>query len=282
MRAIGVALTLCCACNQVFGLKETMPIDAQRFDAPPDAPFTCPAPGTQPQFSGSLRQAIAKNCLSYTTSIAANRGVAFCVAPDGIYDGPIDEVPVQATLSPAIDADFPRITPEGDEIWVRHRGTATPSFAVYAYAADHQWTYVRDLMVGTVGTNDIITAPSKKIGGKRRFVEYVFQSFRLDEYEDDGAIATLVHSYNVQADLGIDFVAFPNLDADGLRLVFAGELQSSKMTQTLYMDRATIDAAFQAPTVLATAPVVYDPFLAADCSKLYTSGLGSIFYAPQL
>ena len=54
------------------------------------------------------------------------------------------------------------------------------------------------------------------------------------------------------------------------------------MTQTLYMDRASIDAPFSPPTVLATAPVVYDPFLASDCSKLYTSGLGSIFYAPQL
>lgn len=279
---MGVALTLCCACNQVFGLKETVPIDAQRFDAPPDAPFTCPAPGTQPQFSSLLHQAIAKNCLSYTTSIPMNRGVAFCVGPDGIYDGAIDEVPVMATLSPAIDADFPRITPEGDEIWVRHRGITPPSFAVYAYASVHQWTYVRDLAVPNVGADDVITAPSRKLGGKRRFLRYAFNGFKLEEYEDDGTTATLVRSYDLSSDLGLFFLQFPNLDADGLRLVFAGELQSAKDTQTLYTDRPSIDAGFPPPAVLATAPVVYDPFLAADCSKLYTSGLGSIFYAPQL
>ena len=76
MRGVGL-LALLAGCNQVFGLKETVPTDAQQFDAPPDAAFTCPPPGSQPAFAAILRQAVTKNCVSYTTSITANRAAAF-------------------------------------------------------------------------------------------------------------------------------------------------------------------------------------------------------------
>ena len=62
MRALAWVL-LGCGCNQVFGLRETQPIDAQQFDAAIDAPYACPPPGTQPAFAASLQQVIAKYCL---------------------------------------------------------------------------------------------------------------------------------------------------------------------------------------------------------------------------
>jgi hypothetical protein len=276
MRALAWVV-LGCGCNQVFGLNETV---AQQFDAPIDAPFTCPAAGTQPAFTTVLNQAIAKNCISYTTSVTADRAAAYCVDIDAIADGVVDGIPERATLTPADQVDWPRLSPEGDELWVRRR-TPTTSFAIYQYVSAHNWRKVRDLALGGVGQDDIITTPSKRIGGARRFVRYAFGEFRLYEYSDDGTTPTMIRTYDAQA-LGVYYVQFPNLDADGLRLVFVGQSSGSTFAQTFYADRASIDEPFTTATPLATAPVAYDPFLSADCGRLYTSGLGSIFFAQQL
>ena len=73
MRALACLLFVC-GCNQVFGLRETVAIDAQQFDAPLDAPYACPAIGLQPAFGKILHQSIPKNCVSYTTSRSTRTG----------------------------------------------------------------------------------------------------------------------------------------------------------------------------------------------------------------
>jgi len=278
---LGSALLLLCGCNQVFGLRETIANDAQLFDAPPDAPYACPAAGAQPQFSKVLQQSLAKNCISYTTSPTADRAVAYCLDLDAIADGPVDG-DLQLAEMPAPDKlDWPRLTPEGDETWARRRGS-TATFAVYRWESEHRWTHVRDLAISNTGRDDIITAPSRRVGGKRRFLRHAFSEFKVYEYEDDGTTTSVVRTYDIAGDLGVYFVQFPNLDADGLRLVFVGQAPTSNITQTFYADRARLADSFSSASALGTAPVAYDPFLTPDCSRLYTSGLGSIFYAPQL
>lgn len=286
MRAFGVLLVLVCRCNQIFGLKETQPLDAQQFDAPIDAPFACPAPGTPPQFSKILHQAIERNCQGYMTSPESQRAVAFCFDAGGLFggivDGEVDGVLQTSTLTPAGDFDWPRLTPEGNEIWVRDRGSPA-KFAVFQWQSDHQWTRVRDLMITGVARDDYITAPSRAVGGKRRFLRYAFSTFKLLEYEDDGATTSgPIRSYDVNIDLGSDFINLPNLDASGLRLVFVGETPGTTYSQTFYADRASLDVPFSKAMPLPTAPVAFDPFVTPDCSRIYTSGLGSIFYAQQL
>lgn len=279
MRALAW-LVLGCGCNQVFGLRESVPTDARQFDAPIDAPYACPPPGAQPAFGALLRQSIAKNCISYTTSTTANRAAAYCLDIDAIADGVIDGVPERATLTPPGAFDWPRLTPEGDELWVRRRdGSGT--FAIYRHAGEHQWTWVRDLALASTGVDDIITAPSRRVDGMRRFLHYAFSERTLYEYSDDGSTPTFLRVYDATA-LGVYFAQFPNLDADGLRLVFVGQAVDATLAQTFFADRARLDDPFVTATPLATAPVAYDPFLSADCSRLYTSGLGSIFYAQQL
>ncbi|HEX5060800.1 MAG TPA: hypothetical protein VFV99_15635 [Kofleriaceae bacterium] len=278
---MGWALLLLCGCNQVFGLRETIANDAQLFDAPIDAPFTCPDPAMQPQFSKILHQVITKNCQAYMTSPESNRAVAYCVDMDVVVDGVIDAEPQPATLTPVGQYDWPRLTPEGDEIWVRDR-RVPPTFAVFQWQSDHTWAHVRDLVIANVARDDYITAPSRKVGGKRRFVRLAFSEFKLYEYDDDGTTTTPIRSYNLQLDLGVDFASFPNLDASGLRLVFVGQTTGTSFTQTFYASRASIDDSFSPAKPLLAAPLAYDPFLTPDCSRLYTSGLGSIFYAQQL
>jgi hypothetical protein len=279
MRALACLLLLA-GCNQIFGLRETVAIDAQQFDAPIDAPYACPTTGLQPGFGKILHQSIAKNCISYTTSSATNRAAAYCFDPEGIADGPIDEVPEHATLTPSGTFDWPRLSPEGDELWLRKRGTGVAVFSIYQYASDHHWTWVRDLAIPNTSMDDVITAPSRRVGGVRRFLRYAFQQFKLIEYTDDGVTTTEIGSYDTQA-LGTLYMQFPNLDADGLRLVFVGQSPTATFAQTFYGDRAAITDPFVAAAPLATAPLAYDPFLTSDCSRLYTSGLGSIFYAQQ-
>jgi hypothetical protein len=53
-------------------------------------------------------------------------------------------------------------------------------------------------------------------------------------------------------------------------------------SRTLYSDRKAVSEVFSPASVLATAPVVLDPFLTSDCGRIYTSGLGSIFFAEQI
>jgi hypothetical protein len=276
-----VGLLLCLAgCNQVFGLSETVAIDAQQFDAPPDAAFRCPPAGTPPMFATILHQAVTKNCISYTTSLGANRAAAFCLDIEAISDGAIDEVPERSIFTPPNAFDMPRLTPEGDEMWVRRRASNAATFAVYRYGGDHQWTWVRDLSIPSSSRDDLITTPSRSVGGVRRFLRLAFSELRLYEYTDDGATATLIRSYDASA-LAVTFISFPNLDADGQRLVFVGAELGSTKARTFYADRASLDVAFSPATVLVTAPVTSDPFLTEDCARLYTNGLGSIFYARQ-
>lgn len=279
MGAILWLLALCCGCNEVFGLRQTIAIDAQQFDAPADAPYACPPPGAQPMFAALLYQVIAQNCISYTTSATTNRAAAYCLDIDAIADGVIDGVPEKTVMTPEGNFDWPRLTPEGDEMWVRRRD-GTGKIAVYGYTSEHQWTWIRDLALASTGVDDIITTPSRRVDGVRHFLHYAFSERTLYEYTDDGATQTFVRAYDATA-LGIYFVQFPNLDADGLRLVFVGQGVDTNFAQTFYADRAQLADPFVAALPLTTAPVAYDPFLTADCSRLYTSGLGSIFYARQ-
>ena len=272
-------LVAVCSCNEVFGLHATREIDAQQFDATTDAPPNCPPIGTVPEFARRLHQAVTQNCVNYTSSESANVAVAYCLDVDQIADGEVDGPLSPSTFVPAVNGSEPRLTPEGDEMWIRQR-TNTPIFTVYKHDSSHTWLKLRDLTVVTSSQDDSISAPTRRGPGGRRFVRYAFAEFRLYEYLDDGTTATPVHVYTTTA-LGVQFLLFPNLSADGLRLTFVGALQSSASSAgvTLYADRASLSDLFVTAVAIPSAPVVDDPFLTADCGRLYTSGLGSIFYA---
>jgi len=66
--------------------------------------------------------------------------------------------------------------------------------------------------------------------------------------------------------------------ADGLRAVFTG---ATTLPEVRYAVRSRIDAPFEGSFPL-TVPAAMDAYLTEDCSRLYFSGLGSIFYVPQL
>ncbi len=241
----------------------------------------CPAPGMLPQFKGSLNQIVNDYCLWYTRDEAGARDAAFCLGGIGISDGSGDGTLAPSSLSGAPPLrntpDLPRLSPEGDELWVRGDGR----IYVYTRAGDHAWGFVRDLGLMLSSGIETFTPPTRKVAGKRRFVMTTLNIQNLQEWEDDGAQLTMVGQYTNSQE-GSAFFLNPTLTADGLRLVWSGATFADPNTNlTLYADRGSLSETFSTAKVLTSAPVVTDPFLTADCGRIYTSGLGSIFYAEQ-
>src|SRR5690349_8436389 len=92
-----VGLAALCGCNQILGLSPTQalpPVDAQYFDAPADAPFSCPPIGTAPHFSRVLHQ-IQQDCTDFTAS--SDWAVGYCYTDryqisQGPPDGPFERI----------------------------------------------------------------------------------------------------------------------------------------------------------------------------------------------
>lgn len=271
-----------CGCNQVFGIHGAGLADAPYFDAPADAPFSCPPLDAELQFSPVVHQLLTQNCSNFTVSSSGDVAAATCV-DDSIIVGPLAGPLVPVTLLPPtiFVRRMPRVSPEGDELWIHEAdGTVLPPLInVYKQTGEHEWTQTRTVMRLTAA-DDAFTPPSRWDGGHRVFFNLSSQTRTLDEYSDDGMSVTLIRSLRPD-ELGVDYLLFPSVTADGLRLIASGGLPSSLATMTVYATRETIAQPLHHAIALSTAPVVLDPFLAADCGRLYTSGLGYEFYAQQ-
>jgi hypothetical protein len=266
-------------------VNSTRHVDAAFFDAELDAAPKCPDPATPPQFKGSLHQ-VNDNCTFYTRDEAGMRDAALCDsgvvnAPAVISDGGGDGLLTMVTLSPPLTSppEMPRLSPEGDELWVRDGGKVL----VYSHAGDHSWTFARDLGVSLQDFQESFTPPTRWVAGKRRFVLTTLSAQHLQEWEDDGTNVTLQLDYPASQE-GTSFFIFPTLTADGLRLVWSGAIltDTTDASRTFYAYRQTLTESFSPGSVLQTAPIVTDAFLTADCGRIYTSGLGSIFFAEQI
>ena len=101
-----VCLLAVCACNRAFGILETQTVDATFFDAPTDAPYTCPPFGTPPRFSADFQQLVLRKCPNYTVSITGRNVLAKC-DPDGdIEESTLDS----PSLAPATGFPPPTAT----------------------------------------------------------------------------------------------------------------------------------------------------------------------------
>ncbi|MDB4954788.1 MAG: hypothetical protein JWO36_2357 [Myxococcales bacterium] len=278
MRWIGVFVL--CSCNQVFSLNATRQIDAephQFFDAPVDAPFTCPPIGTAPQFSNLLHQVIPQDCSDYTISASANRALGACLSPWGaaIAQGTVDGDLTVIIPTDTIQRYRPRLAPEGDTMLVY---TFDPingqAFQELAWDGA-SWTQVAVLpMPAQAGQ---ITSPTRR---PNRHV-LIVSITGLDEYVDAGNNVwnpTLTHSHT---QLGVINASSPFLSADGLRLIIYGITTGKGEAHAMYTDRTSVDSPFGAATPLTGVPTASDLFMTEDCSRIYMSGLQSIFYVQQ-
>lgn len=270
-------------CNQLWGLSSTTVVDAQQFDAPPDAPFECPAlGGDPPRFSLALRQVVVQNCDRYSLSEPTGRAIALCTSSGGessILEGPIDQ-PLESVAGlprsiPGFELSTPVISPEGDELFVNAYDDANPPGQILSYrrSIDGTWTLTGPVALG-VG---VVSAPTQR--PDRHILAYDNPTSDLTEYTETAPgtwTPLLVHSL---AKLGIKGVAGIWLSHDGLRL--AMQVSENGISHLAYTDRATLGDPFGAARPMS-GPNVPSLFLTRDCSRFYVTGLHSVFYAPRL
>lgn len=275
------ALVILAGCNQFYDIAPTravVPPDAAYFDAPTDAPFACPPTGQTPQFTRLLHQ-IVQNCSEYNLS-TTGRAVALCSEPIyQIAEGARDEL-----LTPVIGleqdsqthVDLARYVPEGDEIVVRiwQQSTVVGRIVVFRIA-DGVATEAYDVRLpNNEPIDSFIRFGTPSRGPLRRMIvrNSSWPQWREIEFDESGT-STLVGLYDT-ADLGVATLGVPaNMSADGLRLVFA-------FNGAVYTDRATLADRFRTASTL-NVPNNPVPFLTEDCSRVYFTGLGYVFWVQQ-
>jgi hypothetical protein len=267
--------------------------DARYFDAPADAPYACPPSGTPLRFSDTFVQVVPRQqCAGYTISTTANLAFAVCNAALGTTQtyfaqstpdaGALDPV----TVSPAPNLFQAALSPDG-ELWLeRFDGTSSmqtissyrPGATPATWVLDRNEYVVPGQLVGMVG------APMPAGAGRRLL--YASQAAIYEIVEASPGVWQPVTSYSA-ASLGVTQInSPPDLSPDGLRVVFSGQrivATGEDPNAVLYATRASLSAGFGKATVLDGPPLDAEtPFLTADCSRLYFSGLDSVFYVTQM
>lgn len=260
-----VWLVILCACNQVYNLDPTTLQDARGIDAPArctNEPLV---------FNPQAQQIVLRSCRDYT--FAGETAVALCELQFGVWkvaegaiDGPLVDVEITSSRT-GTTIVAPRLTPDG-ELLVAQRATGgTASLSLYT--RNNGWTWSRDLPF-TLASSDHAGVPSR--GPRRHLMISRTGTFEEVVEGDNNTWTSTPLSSSV---LGVTDVLTPiNLSADGLRAVFGAP------EEVRYAVREDIDMPFSGSHVL-DVPLVLDAVLAEDCSRLYFSGLESIFYVQR-
>lgn len=271
-------LVIASGCNRLFGVQGTELVDARYFDAAIDAPFACPAPGETPQFDRNLVQAVFQNVVDYTTSTATGRAVGS--SADGIMEGPIDEpMTLQKGFSSAACLSCPvflqpRLTPEGDGLYGVLSGMFDSRLVLFRIVGD-TWMLTTDLGPTSYGAISSLTW-----GPTRHLMVGDGIDLRELTITDSGQVTELSPPYK-PVDLGVEMVRNPMLTSDGLRMTFIGA-DKGLHEAMYYADRGDLAARFSTGRQMVDVPVVEGSYMTEDCSRIYLSGLGSVFYAPRI
>ena len=263
------------ACNSTLGLHDT-----QRRDAPGlDAPFTCPAPSSDPLFSPLLHQYLFEHCTSYSQSLA---GTAAALCGSTIYFGSIDgDLASTGIMSfPGAGQDFEqmRISSDGDELWVLETNNTVVGHVTQIYQhAGSSWN-AASAVQPTTGDKLLASAPTARAYGPRHFLRFALPFQEYAENSGGGWSMVATHAFDLDGGTPVEPLS---LSANGLRLLIGARAATGQF-QLYYTDRDRLDTPFRKPDPLATAPYAPDAYLSEDCAKLFVSGLGYVFYVqPQ-
>jgi hypothetical protein len=281
-----VALLALCSCNEVWGLDKTIAVgnvDARYFDAPADAPFTCPPIGQTPQFSRLFHQ-IPERCTEYSSSATTGRALTMCFDPkmqigEGPLDGPFTPIAGLETLNQQ-HFDAPRLVPEGDQLIIRDWNESTVVGRIGLYSAQ-PLAFIHEIRLPNNMTTDSFVRFGTPTRGSKRRMFFRQLSTPLSEIEvDDSGTSTVVGTYT-EADLGVTAFAglLPSMTPDGLRIVYYG---SSSESGIFYSDRGSISARFRPGTLLMGVPGSSDVYMTETCERIYFSAIGSLLWIQQL
>jgi hypothetical protein len=265
------------ACNQVYGLSETITIDAAYFDAPPRGIPHCPALGETLVFSPVLHQ-LHFDCIGYNASADVDLAVARCRDADsyqlysGPRDGPFAPVPELPVSMPDFDVTSAQLDPEGATLLVAtfDLTNIVGDLRVY-HRTDAGWVRGADVASPPARASTISRGPDHRMLGTNGASD-------VTELSDASGSWQPVNTHTLSV-LGVPSVGAMWLSADALGVLFvanAFDVQDNRYMA--YAQRAATSDPFGA-AIRVSLPVMDDPFITEDCGRLYFSGLHSIFYA---
>lgn len=286
MRGV-LGLLALAGCNQIFDLRPTQAIgtaDAQYFDSPVDAPFTCPPIGAPPPAYSSVVRQVAQDCSDYTLSFTTGVATARCHAPnDHVATGPINEMvaPIAGMTSDpgGIQYVSPRLSPEGDELFYLRAVSNNSRIERRARAGDGSWS-TPVALTPNVPTSASIGTPSR--GPVRRMFVKSLPGADVTEIEiaADNTWSTIAtYGYT---DLGVFYAtSTPSLSADGLRLVWSGQEVPSASDRSYYATRGSLAERFDSFENMMGVPGAISLFMTEDCANVYFYAASAIQYVQQ-
>lgn len=285
-RLVAVTALYVAACNQVFGIDPTtakLPIDAQYFDAPLDAPFACPPIGTTPRFSSLLHQPILQPCSDYTLDLIGG-AIALCNASPalGISEGARDASMAMANgfIDPTGSFAYPRVTPEGDEVVLtKSFGRSVPGEIHVFERQGIGWNHAYQV-VASFAFQPGVRIGTPTAGPVRRIMIIDRGTVYELSFGGDG-VAAVLDQYTPGA-LGLTNLAnAPNLSPDGLRLTMTGTIAGEQIVRTVFSDRMTLGERFRLADPIVAFANASDSFMTADCARIYFSAVASVLYVQR-
>ena len=252
-------------CNQLLDLRQTKTVDAAFFDAPTD--LGCPI-DRAPQFSRLLTQVVQQPVTHYTVT-TSGRAIGACIDPNYRYhlcEGPVDGVLAAVSLSPSPDGPYsfvPRLSQDGQRIYLK---TDVSTLLAFRRNSDGTWSQITP--PGLPPTTAFLSPIAGTSGGDRFLLTGNGLSF--EEWTDEGGTwhMTAVHP---KTEFGVEFSSL-TMTADGLEaLLFDNQLVH-------YTTRDAVDRPFRTAVAIMGLPRTSTLYLTDDCSRVYATGLGSIFY----
>ena len=289
------------ACNAIFGIKDTKAVDAAYFDSPIDAPFACPAIGSNLEMSGVLHQEFQQNCLSYHFSLAgfavglcpvdrAGSGIeTFAIAAGTVGGGPLGPVPSlpdrytsTATYYDEYQSAAP--SPDGTHIYAMlmhydyNPGATSYSVKRFTRQADSSWQLTDSIPLASAFAT-ISTVFSGPTGD--RFLYADGGTAMVSEWYEDGSGGWAQSAARSYSTLGVTSLGGMSVTSDGRRMAFETFLIGQQYVQPLYTDRASEADWFRPAVVVPGAPNASDVQLTDDCARVYVTGLGSVVSVQQ-
>lgn len=246
-------------CNQFYGLDQT-----QLRDGPgPDAPAQCHR--DRVLFTNDPFPLMRRGEYTLAYGMDENRTLAVAHVTAGVVEGPVDSDSLApATFSPAIPPGvavaYPRIAPEGDELFVRVEGTRIERYR----RTGEIWTLAGRLSI-PVGFNSGISAPTRRLPDGRRII--IDGTNGLQEYVESASDQWMTFGtpFDVMAS-----PEEPNLSPDGLYVIYRTTVDS--IPRFRIQSRDDLTASFTKPidfNPFFGSPGIYWPYMTGDCSRLY-------------
>ena len=270
MRVLALGLVAATGCNLAFTASPDPDAPGEIID-----PKKCPGRDTAPVFGGSMVDVAPSTCISYSLSAAGDLALVDCA-------GMINQGSMEGGFAPVLfvsdpgDLAVPKITPEGDEMFVR-AGSRAPIIDIYKKVAVATWRFTAT--TGVSGDADMsFSAPSSRSSGRRIIIATATLSPpQFDEYVATGTTWMFERTHTADM-LGVAQMRQPDLTPDGLHLVFSGSVDSGE-TSIFYVSRSSVEEQFTTASPLAlkvTNPQW--PHMTSDCARLYIDGEMQLTY----